>query len=76
MNMSMPRTVIRFKRPSGIKSQPTSRAMFNALMLLSEAEELEPLFSEAENTGKMVAIEVFHNRDGQPILIHFGKEDA
>ncbi len=76
MSMEMQRTIFRFKRPSGSRLLPTSRAMYEALMLLSEAEELQPLFSEAENTGKLVAIEVFHNREGQPILIHFGKEDA
>jgi hypothetical protein len=76
MSMEMQRTIFRFKRPSGSKLLPTSRAMFDALMLLSEAEELQPLFFEAENTGKMVAIEVFHNRDGHPILIHFTKEAA
>jgi hypothetical protein len=50
--------------------------MHEALMLLSEADELQPLFSEADKAGKMVAIEVFQSRDGQPILIHFSKEAA
>jgi hypothetical protein len=50
--------------------------MHEALMLLSEADELQPLFHEASKAGKFVAIEVFHNRDGQPILIHFTKEAA
>jgi hypothetical protein len=48
--------------------------MHEALMLLSEADELQPLFQEASKAGKFVAIEVFHSRDGQPILIHFTKE--
>jgi hypothetical protein len=48
--------------------------MHEALMLLSEAEELQPLYCEANRTGKLVAIEVFQTRDGQPIIIHFTKE--
>jgi hypothetical protein len=48
--------------------------MHEALMLLSEADELQPLFCEANRTGKPVSIEVFQTRDGRPILINFTKE--
>jgi hypothetical protein len=50
--------------------------MHEALMLLSEAEELQPLFYEASKAGKFVAIEVFHHRNGPLILIHLSKEAA
>ena len=76
MSMSMQRVIFRFKRPSGSCGRQPSTAMHEALMLLTQADELQPLFDEAETTNKFVAIEVFHSRDGQPILIHFSKEAA
>jgi hypothetical protein len=43
--------VFRFKRPSGsYRMTEPSAALHEALQLLSEADELEPLFCEAENT--------------------------
>lgn len=76
MTMSTQRVIVRFKHPSGMRQSQPSEAMHEALVLLSEAEELEPLLCEAKSTGKRVTIEMFQSRDGKPILIHFGKEDA
>lgn len=76
MSVSMQRVVFRFKRPSGSGHSPPSAAMHEALMLLAEADELQPIFAQAKDTGQFVSIEVFHARDGQPILIHFSKEAA
>lgn len=76
MSMSMQRVIFRFKHPSGSHHGQPSPALHEALMLLSEADELEPLYCEAENTGKIVTIEMFQSLDGNPILIHFGREDA
>ena len=73
---SVQRVTIRFKSPSGSLGCQPSEAMHEALMLLSKADELKPLLCDAETTGKMVAIEVFQRRDGQPLLIHFTKDAA
>jgi hypothetical protein len=51
-------------------------AMTEALQRLSETVEMQPLLAHASKSGKSVAIEVFQNRDGQPLLIHFKKEAA
>jgi hypothetical protein len=44
--------------------------MQTALLHLSEAQEMQPLLDRARDTGREVVIEVFHARDGQPLLIH------
>jgi hypothetical protein len=49
---------------------------FRRLCRLGEAAEMQPLISEANKCGKSIAIEVFQNRNGQPIVIHFTKEKA
>jgi hypothetical protein len=74
MSIPVERAIFRFKSPGGTCQSQPSLAMHEALMLLSVADELRPLFWEAKKSGKTVAIEVFQTRDGQPILIHFGKE--
>lgn len=76
MSICMQRVIFRFKRPTGSRQSQPSAAMHEALMLLSEAEELQPLFSQAKKAGKLVSIQVYESRDGCPILIHFGKESA
>jgi hypothetical protein len=72
----MQRVIFRFRRPTGSVQSHPSEALHEALMLLSEAEELQPLYCEATKAGKRVAIELFQSRDGDPILIHFGKESV
>ena len=71
----MQNVIFKFRRPSGSQQQP-SRALTEALHRLSEAVEMQPLLAQARQSGKSVAIEVFQNRDGQPLLIHFKKEAA
>jgi hypothetical protein len=70
----MQNVVIKFRRPSGSGQSQPSAAMHEALMLLSEAEEMKPLLTQASMTGNNVSIEVFQTRDGQPIIINFTKE--
>ena len=72
----MQNVVFRFRHPHGAEQQTPSVAMTEALSRLSEADEMKSLITEARGSGKSVAIEVFHRHDGQPILIHFSKENA
>jgi hypothetical protein len=62
--------VFRYRRPIGSRNRTPSAAMAQALRHLSESEEMEPLLSQARDTGREVVIEVFHSKDGQPLLIH------
>ena len=72
----MPSIVFRFRRTSGSGRHAPSVAMTEALCRLGEAAEMQPLISEANKCGKSIVIEVFQNRNGQPIVIHFTKEKA
>ena len=45
-------------------------AMQDALRRLSQAEEMRPLLRKAPAAGREVVIEVFHSKDGQPLLMH------
>jgi hypothetical protein len=72
---TVPNVVFKFRRPSGSMRQEPSAAMSDALRRLTEAEEMKPLLAQAHKSGGKVAIEVFHSRDGQPLLIHFKKEE-
>jgi hypothetical protein len=71
----MQNVIFKFRRPSGSQQREPSVAMSDALRRLSETVEMQPLFAQATKSGKTVAIEVFHSRDGQPLLIHFKKEE-
>lgn len=72
----MTNVIFKFRRPSGSEQHEPSVAMSEALRRLSEATEMQPLLAQATKSGKTVAIEVFQNRDGQPLLIHITKEAA
>jgi hypothetical protein len=50
--------------------------MQDALRRLSQAEEMQPLLKKAQAAGREVVIEVFHSRDGQPLLIAVSKTRA
>jgi len=76
MSISMERVIFRFKRPSGSVQNQPSEALHEALMLLSECDEVQPLLDEADEGGKIVAIEVFQSGNGHLILIHFTQEAA
>jgi hypothetical protein len=72
MMPTSPSVVFRFRRPSGSPAPEPSSAMSEALRQLSQAQELEPLLRKAQEAGREVVIEVFHGKDGQPLLIHLG----
>jgi hypothetical protein len=76
MSAAMQRFTIRYRHASGTSQRQPSSVLRQALFLLSMAEELEPRFTVAEDSGKIPIIEVFRDRNGQPLLIHFGEEDA
>ena len=62
--------VLKFRRPSGPPKNLPSRAMTEALQRLSEAEEMRGFVAEAKAQRRTVIVEVFHSRDGRPLLIH------
>jgi hypothetical protein len=72
----MEMVIVRLKRPSGSVRQMPSKALNEALTCLADADEFQPLLSEASREGKALAIDVFQNRSGQPFLIHLKKEKA
>jgi alpha-D-ribose 1-methylphosphonate 5-triphosphate synthase subunit PhnH len=72
----MQNLTFKFCRPCGSERQQPSLAMIDALRLLSETTEMQPLLAQATKSGRTIAIEVFQSRDGQPLLIHIKKEAA
>jgi hypothetical protein len=44
--------------------------MTEALRLLAESEEMHWFVAEAHAKRRNVVVEVFHSRDGHPLLIH------
>jgi hypothetical protein len=44
--------------------------MTEALRHLAESDEMRPFVSEAHAVRRDVVLEVFHSRDGHPLLIH------
>ncbi len=45
------------------------------MVSLADSDEMRPLLCEASSEGKALAIDIFQNRDGQPIFINFKKEN-
>lgn len=70
----MERVIVRLKRPSGTGRRVPSETLTRAMASLADSEEMRPLVLEANAEGKALAIDVFQNRAGRPILVHFGKE--
>jgi hypothetical protein len=68
------RVIVRFRRASSKVQSLPSESLNLALTSLADADELQPLLCEATEEGKALAIEVFQNREGQPIFINFKKE--
>jgi len=68
--MKTPAVQFKFRRPSGATIHAPSEAMQDALRRLSQTEEMQPLLKKAQAAGREVIIEVFHSKDGQPLLIH------
>lgn len=67
--------IIRFRRPSGTARKLPSESLNQAMVSLADSDEMRPLLFEANAEGKALSIEIFQNRDGRPILVHFTKED-
>ena len=65
-----PGVVLKFRRPSGVPKKPPSRAMTEALQRLSESDEMQDFLSQAKAQRRTVVVEVFHSKDGRPLLIH------
>ena len=65
-----PGILFRFRRPSDTSRRHPSKAMTEALRLLAESEEMQPFVAEAHARRRNVVVEVFHSRDGHPLLIH------
>jgi hypothetical protein len=66
--------IVRFKRPSGTQRKLPSEALNRAMISLAETNEMQPLLCEASSEGKALAIDIFQNKAGCPILVHFSKE--
>ena len=67
---STPGVVFRFRRPAGAQKKPPSRAMTEALQRLSESDEMREFLRGAHAQNRTVVLEVFHAREGHPLLIH------
>ena len=65
-----PGIVFRFRRPRSIARRQPSKAMTEALRHIAESEEMQPFISDARARRRDVVLEVFHSRDGRPLLIH------
>lgn len=68
------KVIVRFKRPNGVGRKMPSAALNQAMVSLADSDEMRPLLCEANAEGKALSIEVFQNREGRPILVHFSKE--
>lgn len=67
--------IVRLRRASGAGRQVPSESLNHAMASLADSEEMRPLLSEANAEGKALAIDVYSSRSGEPILIHFKKEE-
>lgn len=72
----MNKVIVRFKSPSGAGRKAPSEALNMAMATLADSEGIRPLLSEANAEGKALAIDVYQNRAGRPILVHFSKESV
>lgn len=70
----MERVIVRVRRPNGTCRMIPSHALNRAMVSLANSDEMQPLLCEAGAEGKALAIDVYQNRAGRPILIHFAKE--
>jgi hypothetical protein len=59
-----------FRRPGDTPKKPPSRAMTEALRLLSQSDEMKPFVANARAQRRKIVIELFHSSEGHPLLIH------
>jgi hypothetical protein len=62
------------RRSNGTGRNLPSAALNRAMVSLAESDEMRSLLCEANAEGKALAIDVYHNRSGRPLLVHFSKE--
>lgn len=65
-----PGIVFRFRGSKNIAGRNPSKKMTEALRCLAESDEMQPFLSEAHAVRRDVVLDVFHSRDGHPLLIH------
>lgn len=70
----MDRVIVRLRLSSGAGQRTPSESLDQAMAALAASEEMRPLLVEANAEGKALAIDVFQNRAGRPILVHFSKQ--
>ena len=60
-----------FRHPIGMNSRKPSRALTEALHLLSNCAEMRQFVANGRAQGRTVTIDVFHAAyDGHPLIIH------
>ena len=67
---SMSGVSFKFCRPSGSLTRQPIEAMARALKALSESDEMRLFVATARRQRKTVVLELFHNADGQLLLIY------
>lgn len=72
--MMLDRVIVRLKSPSGTERKEPSEALSQAMVSLADSDEMRPLLYDANAEDKALAIDVYQNRNGRPILVHFSKE--
>lgn len=65
-----PGIIFRFRRSKEAQGRSPSTAMTEALRHIAESDEMKPFVAEAHAVRRDVIVEVFHSRDGHPLLIH------
>jgi hypothetical protein len=75
MDKVVDRVIVRFKCPSGSGQKMPSAVLSQAMVSLADSDEMRPLLCEGSAEGKALAIDVYQNRAGRPILVHFTKEE-
>jgi hypothetical protein len=68
------KVIVKFKPPMGKGKTLPSESLNEALHSLAGADEMQSLLGEATDEGMTLAIEVFRNRKGRPVLLHITKE--
>ena len=69
------RVIVRFKRASSKVQCLPSESLNLALTSLASADELQPLMCQATAAGRVLAFDVYQNRQGQPFLINIKQEE-
>ena len=65
-----PGIIFRFRRPCSMPNRQPSEAMKKALRYLAESGEMREFTADARAQCRDIVLEVFHSRDGHPLLVH------